>query len=71
MFLGCLQGMRWSAIGQCFSHFLLTVPDVFVKVNSLKFPLRVCLVANGQIKNRIYSPDCKIHEPRAVGHDFL
>ena len=42
MFLACLQGMRWSAIGQFFPLFLLTVPDVFVKVNSLKFPLRFC-----------------------------
>ena len=54
MFLGCLQGMRWSAIGQLFSLFLLTVPDVFVKVNLLKFLFVFVDWSNGQLKNRSY-----------------
>ena len=33
-------GTRRSTIGQCFSLFPVTIPDVFVKVNSVQFPSR-------------------------------
>ena len=45
VFLGRLLGTRRSAIGQFFSLSLVTVPDVFAKVNSAQFPL-VSKVAN-------------------------
>ena len=38
LFLGLLLGTRWSAIGQFFSLTLVTVPEVFAKVNSAQFP---------------------------------
>ena len=29
LFVGLLLGTRWSAIGQCFSLSLVTIPEVF------------------------------------------
>ena len=40
LFLGSLLRTRWSAIGQIFSTSLVTVPEVFAKVNSSQFPSR-------------------------------
>ena len=42
LFLGLLLGTHWSAIG----HSLVTVPEVFAKVNSVQFFL-VSKVTNG------------------------
>ena len=41
LFLGLLLGMRRSAIGSIFSWSLVTIPEVFAKVNSAQFPSRV------------------------------
>ena len=38
LFPGSLLGMRRSAIGQLFFLSLLTIPEVFAKVNSAQFP---------------------------------
>ena len=40
LFLGSLLGTLRSAIDQFFSLSLVTVPEVFAKVNSIQFPLR-------------------------------
>ena len=38
LFPGSLLGMRRSAIGQFFFLSLVTIPEVFAKVNSAQFP---------------------------------
>ena len=50
MFTGDVLVSYWPI----FSLFLLTVPDVFVKVNLLKFLFVFVDWSNGQLKNRIY-----------------
>ena len=38
LFLGLLLGSHWSTIGQSFSLSLVTIPELFAKVNSAEFP---------------------------------
>ena len=70
-YLSCL--CRFHFVGATFGlqefirnlkHFVLQYFCNFNSQKNLHLPV-------GQVKNRIHLPDRKIHQPRAVRHDFL
>ena len=81
------QGAKKIIFAACHSGKLrlaFTGPDVIStspkNVLTSRIDLKVLLLfeflkktslAVGQVKNRIYSPDSKVHQPWAIGHYFL